>query len=259
MGSTQAHYQDTPTPLPGLALTPDENTPSPLGITTAELSGIQVTIWHPWTGATGAMLQAILDEFNRTNHWGITVKASSYEGFGRLDEAVEAALSTGSLPDVLVDYGYLGRHWDNNNILVDLMPYVNDPVWGFTSDETNDFPQGFWEEDLVFAEGAAPARRLGIPYYRSAYVMFYNQSWGSELGYLKPPVTAVEFRERACAAADQFARQEGKSDPARGGWLVTPQPGVMTGWIYAFGGRITDPGGQSYQFNTPETMEALQF
>jgi multiple sugar transport system substrate-binding protein/sn-glycerol 3-phosphate transport system substrate-binding protein len=259
LGSTPAQSQDTPTLLPGVASTPDEYIPSLLGVSATDLSGIQVSLWHPWTGSTGSALQAILDEFNRTNQWGITVNASSYEGFGKLDDAVEAALSTDSLPDVLVDYGYLGRHWDNNNILVDLTPYVNDPVWGFTSDEQNDFIQVFWEEDLVSAEEAAPARRLGIPFYRSAYVMFYNQSWGSELGYLKPPVSAVEFRERACAAADYVARQEGKSDPGRGGWLVTPQPGVMAGWIYAFGGRITDPGGQGYLFNTPETMQALQF
>ncbi len=109
-------------------------TPSTLGVTAAELQGLQVSLWHPWTGSTGAALQTILDEFNRTNQWGITVRASAYEGFGRLDEAVESGLTSDTLPDVVVDYGYQARHWDGSGMVADLTPYVNDPVWGLTSD-----------------------------------------------------------------------------------------------------------------------------
>ncbi len=148
-GSTQAHSKNTPTPLPAIPSTPNERTPSTLGVTTTELRGLQLDLWHPWTGAVSAALQAILDEFNHTNKWGITVQAYAYEGFGRLDEAVESSLTSESLPDVLVDYGYQARHWDESRVLTDLVPYVNDPVWGLTSDEQADFYPSFWAEDLV--------------------------------------------------------------------------------------------------------------
>lgn len=258
-GSTQGNQNKTPTPLPAIPPTPNEKTPSTLGVTAADLRGLQVNLWHPWTGATGAVLQVILDEFNRTNQWGVNVRASAYDGFGRLDEAVESAITTDSLPDVLVDYSYQGRHWDANGVMTDLTPYVNDAVWGLTPDEQADFYPGFWAEDLVTARDVRQTRRLGIPFYRSAYVLFYNQSWARELGYPEPPTTPEELRVRACAAAEFVAKQGGKSSLGKGGWLITSQPGALLGWIYAFGGEATNPVSAGYRFNTPETKQAFEY
>lgn len=251
--------RSTPTALPAIPSTPNVKTPSALGVTPAELRGVQVILWHPWVGENEATLQAIVDEFNQTNQWGITVDTSGYEGFGRLDEAVESARLTNTLPEVIVDYGYQARHWDGMDALVDLNPYITDPVWGLSNDEQADFYPGFWAEDVIFEEDSGVSRRLGIPYYRSAYVMFYNQSWAQELGYPKPPLTAEDFRVRACAAAEHVSKQGDKSALGKGGWLITPQPGVMLGWLFAFGSPITDPSGHGYKLNTPETQRALEY
>ena len=266
VSSNQAHSDDTPIPPATSAPTPDQNQPSPLGVTAGELNGLQISLWHPWTGKIGAAFQALLDEFNRTNRWGITVSGNGFGGFGRLDEAIEAAFQAnalegagGQLPDVFVDYGYAARHWDRSRPLVDLAPYVDDPAWGLTSEEQADFFQRFWDEEAVAVGESATARRLGIPLYRSAYVIFYNQSWGAELGFSEPPTTPEGFRQQACAAAEDVAKREGKSEPRRGGYLVESQGGAMAGWIYAFGGEISDSGGQTYLFNTSETTAALQF
>jgi multiple sugar transport system substrate-binding protein/sn-glycerol 3-phosphate transport system substrate-binding protein len=257
--STQAQGRNTPTSLPAIPSTPNEKTPSYLGVTTDELRGVHVNIWHPWTGATEVVLEDLLDEFNRTNLWGITVEASSHDGFGRLDEAVETALLANVQPDVIVDYGYQAAHWDGVEALVDMTPYTNDPVWGMTADEQADFFPSFWVEDLVRASSSGQSRRLGIPFSRSAYVFFYNQSWAHELGYPNVPKTPEDFRVRACAAA-QFVREQGdKSSLGKGGWLITPQPGLLAGWIYAFGGNITHPEEQGYLFNTPETRQAFEY
>jgi len=107
---TPVESTSTSTPLPAVPPTPNEQTPSALGVTSSELRGLTVTIWHPWTGTEGLALQALLDEFNRTNRWGITVNSSAFDGFGRLDEAVEAGLASGEYPDIVVDYGYQARH-----------------------------------------------------------------------------------------------------------------------------------------------------
>ena len=257
--TTQAQGRNTPTPLPAIPPTPNEKTPSYLGVTTNELRGVHVNLWHPWTGESEVVLDNLLDEFNRTNLWGITVEASAYEGFGRLDEAVETALLANTQPDVIMDYGYQAAHWDGVEALVDMTPYTNDPVWGMTAEEQADFFPSFWVEDLVTPPNSGQPRRLGIPYSRSAYVFFYNQTWAHELGYPNPPKTPEDFRVRACAAA-QFVREQGdKSNLGKGGWLVTPQPGLLAGWIYAFGGNITNPEDQGYLFNTPETRQAFEY
>jgi ABC-type glycerol-3-phosphate transport system substrate-binding protein len=259
LGSTPVHRLSKPTSLPAIPPTPNEETPSALGVTGAELRGVQVSLWHPWTGSTGAALQTILDEFNRTNQWGITVQASAYEGFGRLDEAMESAVISGTLPDVLVDYGYQAQHWDGSGVVTDLTPYVNDPIWGLSSAEQADFYPDFWAEDLVAYNSTSQDKRLGIPFYRSAYVLFYNQSWAKELGFPNPPATPDDFKLQACTATVSTAAQSDKSDLGRGGWLITPQPGALVGWIYTFGGGITNPGAPGYLFNTPETRQAFEY
>ena len=259
LGGIQEHSLSKPTSLPAIPPTPNEETPSPLSVTGAELRGVQVSLWHPWTGSTGAALQAILDEFNRTNQWGITVQASAYEGFGRLDEAVESAAISGTLPDVLVNYGYQAQHWDESGVVTDLTPYVNDPVWGLSIDEQADFYPGFWAEDLVAYNNISQDRRLGIPFYRSAYALFYNQSWAKELGFPDPPLTPNDFKLQACTATVSLGALSDKSDLARGGWLIAPQPGELVGWIFTFGGGITNPSAPGYRFNTPETRQAFEY
>lgn len=256
---TQAHLKNTPTPLPNIPATPDERTPSPLGVAATELQGLQVNVWHPWSGATGVNFQALLDEFNRNNSWGILVKSSGYNGFGGLDDAIESTLTSGALPDVVVDYGYQARAWDELGILADQTHYVDDTVWGLSTDEQADFYSSFWEEDLVTGEVKPESVRLGIPYYRSAYVLFYNRSWAKELGYAEPPTTPEGFRDQACAAAESVAKLGDKSVLGKGGWLITSEPGALAGWIYAFGGDITNPGGADYLFNTPETLQAFTY
>jgi multiple sugar transport system substrate-binding protein len=254
----QGEISGTPTVLPAIPSTPNESTPSPLGLTADDLQGLQVSLWYPWGGTLGTSFQSILDEFNRSNLWGISVEGKGFDDYSRLDEAVEAALTTGSIPDMLIDYGYQAQHWNGNGILADLTPYVTDPVWGLTSGEQADFYPIFWQEDVVTST-AGQAVRIGVPYYRSGYMVFYNQSWAEELGFPNPPKSPEDFRVRTCAAAEEFARQGDKSNLGKGGYLMTSQPGEIAGWIYAFGGEIDNPFTPGYLFNTPETNQAFTY
>ena len=158
-----------------------------------------------------------------------------------------------------MDYVYQAQHWDVSSMVADLNPYVNDTVWGLTGIEQADFYQGFWAEDLIKANGSNPTRRLGIPYYRSAYVLFYNHSWAKELGFPTPPATPQDFRAQACAAARAISEQGDKAALRKGGWLITPQPGAWVGWIYAFGGEIANLKTSGYSFNTAETRQTLEY
>jgi len=256
---TQAHTKATPTALPPIPATPDESTPSPLGVSAAQLNGLKVSLWYPWSGVSGDSFQAILDGFNNSNQWGIQVEARGYGDYGSLDDAMELALASGSLPDVIVDYGYQARRWGTMGILAPLNPYFADRVWGLTPEEGADFYPAFWSEDLTSVGYAGEPTRLGVPYYRSAYALFYNQTWAEELGYPDLPITPEDFRVRACAAAETVRQDGDKTNLGKGGWLVTPDPGALVGWIYAFGGDITNPDGAGYLFNTNATTQAFEY
>ena len=232
---------------------------STLDVQSEDLSGLAITFWHPWGGEQGALLQDILDEFNRTNRWDITVEVTAFEGLDRLEEAVDAALIAGNLPDLLAAYNYQALHWDaSGTVLVDLNEYAGDPTWGLSADEQADFLPAFWDQDIASRAGASP-RRLGVPLHRSAVVLYYNQSYAWSLGFSNRPATPYDLRVRACAAAEANASDGQSGNDGTGGWLITPQPSLLVGWIYAFGGEFVRPDGRGYQFNTTETAQALDY
>ena len=244
----------TPSPIPTITAPI-----STLDVQSEELRGLRITFWHPWRGAQGNLLQDLLDEFNRTNRWDITVLVTAYEGLGRLEEAVETASNNGTLPDLLVGYNYQALQWDAaGSVLVDLNEYAGDPTWGLDQDEQADFLPAFWSQDLASRPGELP-KRLGLPLHRSALVVYYNQSFAQALGFSSLPDSPYDVRVQACAAAEANNRDGQTGNDNTGGWLFTPQPSLLVGWIYAFGGEFTRMDGRGYQFNTAETGQALDY
>jgi ABC-type glycerol-3-phosphate transport system substrate-binding protein len=222
----------------------------------SELSGVSIDFWHVWPGEAGEVLQEIVDEFNRTNRWGIEVSATAFDGSGRLGEAVNEATIAGFLPDLLVGYTFQALQWDRGGeLLVDLNTYVNDPVWGFSQEEQEDFYPVFWEQDVIGTQ----AKRLGIPFHRSGMVIFYNSTWAEELGYKTLPESLFDFNTQVCEAARVNGQDDEPSNDGTGGWIITPEASALLSWFFAFGGDIVDLEGRGYQFDTAETSRALSF
>jgi ABC-type glycerol-3-phosphate transport system substrate-binding protein len=119
---------------PTLSITPPIHPPATpaLSVTPADLSGVSITFWHPWSGEASEELQAILNEFNRNNRYGIRVQAQAFDGLSALEDAIQAVeRQGGELPDLLAAYPSQARHLDaGGQTLVDLDLYVSDPAWG---------------------------------------------------------------------------------------------------------------------------------
>ena len=78
----------TATPLPeGLRLTPEE------------LEGLELELWSPWLDESGDQLGFLVDDFNRTNLYGIQVRLTTWGGDTALLDAVESA---DALPDIFI-------------------------------------------------------------------------------------------------------------------------------------------------------------
>jgi len=250
----------TRTPLAPTATPTSTATPvSTLDVQAEDLNGLIISFWHPWSGAQGDVVQNLITEFNRSNEWGITVQATAYNGVSWLEEEVEAALSSGTLPDALVGYNFQVLHWDAyGGLLADLNKYANDPIWGLSEAEQADFYPVFWNQDIARSTNGQP-RRAGVPLQRSGLVLYYNQSYAYTLGFARLPETTFDLRMQACSAAEANARDGQTSNDGTGGWLITSQPSLLVSWIYAFGGEITRPDGRGYQFNTPEVGQAFDY
>ena len=281
---TQTPISPTPTPAPDLKTpTPTRKaikTPTPTSVQPTptptrsilveekDLQGQKLTFWHPYRGEEQEKLNQMVSEFNRTNAWGITVRAVSQAAWGVLDEKMRQ-LSTDSVrPDIVVGYNTQALQWDLGGwLLIDQSRYISDPVWGLPQAEVKGFYPALWAQDFVpdgmLAGKPSPGgKRLGLPWYNATTLLFYNASLGRELGFTHPPQTTSELKAQVCAAA-QAAGKTGEgntpSTPGSGGWLVTDEASLLSSLIFAFGGELARPDRTGYQFDTPEARQAVQY
>jgi ABC-type glycerol-3-phosphate transport system substrate-binding protein len=219
----------------------------------ADLEGITLQLWHPWSGETSAALQALLTEFNNRNEYGITVESISQGSLNSLYEVIADEEQAAGLPNITLGANYQIQSWISSGKPVnELNQYLNDPDWGFSSQELADFHEIFLQQDIK------SGKRYGMPAVRTAQVMYYNSSWAEELGFASPPETPEQFREQACAAA-QDAQSRADIQGSGGGWLINTSPSAVLSWLYAFNSSVLLPNEAGYQFNSSETGEALAY
>ena len=227
---------------------------SALGVEADDLQGVSLAFWHAWTGASGEVTQSLVDDFNRSNPWGITVDAAAKGSYDQVSEQITAAQENDQLPDITTSYGYQALEWVSSGVsLVDLSAYVDDPVWGLDAPAQSDFYPLFWEHDLQ------DGNRTGIPTQGSAQLLYYNTTWAKELGFETPPATPEQFKEQACAANQTYKRDSDPKNDQKGGWIISTEYSAVLGWIYAFGGEIEKADGKGYRFNTPQVKETFAY
>jgi ABC-type glycerol-3-phosphate transport system substrate-binding protein len=213
------------------------------------LRGVQVRVWHPWFGAEANLFLSQLAKFNTENEWGIVVSAESKGSYAELFLQTEAALDEPALPQIVIAFPEYALEWGEQ--VVDLTPYVNDPVYGWTAFDLADFPAVIWNQDEV------DGKRFGVPAQRTARFLLYNQSWARELGFDGPPATASDFERQSCAAHQALGKDEDPNNDALGGWLIDTHAMTPLSWMLAFGGGVQEEDG--YRFLTPGNIAAFRF
>jgi len=241
----------TPIPSPTPTVSPEPT--SSIDIDPAELDGLTLEFWHAWADEPGTTMQALVDEFNASNEFGILVHPAYVGNYNDLNEKLLGVSLDGFFPKLAVGFNYQIITWGGDtNRVVDLSIYTDDPVWGYSAAEQSDFIPQFWNHDQV------NGIRFGLPFQRSAYLMFYNTTWALELGFDAPPSTPEEFKEQACAAA-----QANNANPniisGTGGWVSNTAPSSILSWMYAFGSSVVSPAEDGYDLATPETEDAFFF
>ena len=185
---------------------------SSLKVEKEALRGVQVKVWHPWFGAEASLFESQVAKFNTENEWGIVVSAEGKGNYSELFLQTEAALEDSTYPQIVIAFPEHALEWQDH--VVDLKPYVNDPLYGWSPFEISDFPTVIWNQDEV------DGKRFGVPAQRTARFLLYNQSWARELGFDSPPATSSEFEQQACAAHKALGADEDPNNDALGGWLI---------------------------------------
>jgi ABC-type glycerol-3-phosphate transport system substrate-binding protein len=145
-----------------------------------EFEGVTVQFWHVYSDAPGAALQALVDEFNDTNPYGIFVDSLDQGSYRDIEDKMNAGIQSGDLPDVVMAYTNALADWYSVGFIADLNPYINDTKYGLTSDQLADlYPH-------LKAAGSMPdGAWVAYPMTQSANVLVYNFTWAEELGFLK--------------------------------------------------------------------------
>jgi len=217
-------------------------------------SGQTITFWHQHTETRQAALEDIINEFNATNKWGITVIPVKQESYADIFLNLLPVLGTEEAPSLITAYPHQAAAYHLAGGLLDMNSLVESAKWGAPPEDKEDIFPGIFSQDIsTIYEGI----RLGYPVQRSTDVLYYNATWLAELGFDGPPATPEDFKQMACAAAAApFNKSTAETSLGTHFYLDTTR---FASWIFAFGGDIFDEDTNQFTYNNPATSEMLTF
>jgi len=219
---------------------------------TLDPSGQMIIYWHQLADTDEELMLGMIDKFNRTNEWRITVLAESLESTDDLHQRIMDGLPENQLPTMAATYQDRAAIYAARGALIPLDPYVESPSWGYSDTELDDFFPVSLAADILPQFGA----RYGWPIGKSMEVMYYNKDWLAKLGYANPPATFEEFAAAACAAAAQPFSNNLDVAPSYG-YVYRANAPSLAPFIISRGGNLTNKDGSGYTFNGPAGLEAL--
>ncbi len=209
---------------------------------------VTVTYWHNRPQADQDFLQGMLDEFNKSNPYGITAKAEiAGASYNDLYNKVNAAIAAGQPPEISLAYQNQAAFYRGQGAVIDLNPFMQSKTYGLSDADLKDYFQAFLDSD---ANPQYKGERLGFPTQRSMDVIYYNVDWLQKLGYSAPPTDWKTFEEIACKAVDKTNK--------KAGWAYQHDASNFAAVVFGFGGRILAADGQSYVFNSDAALQATQ-
>ncbi len=192
---------------------------------------IEIEFWHPWAGETAEMVEELVDNFNRENPWSITIHSISHADQDVLiEDLTEAFINKEQTPDLIVSTSQSLQAWYAERYpLKELGQLIRSDNEGHTEETLPRILPIFWNIDVV------DEKRIGIPAYQSGHFLFYNQTWGSDLGFEDFPRTIEAFIEQACAAANNNLNDTIIENDGMGGWIYSSEGLSLLSWLRVFG------------------------
>lgn len=244
---TSAPTASAPTAAPIVVKNPP-TTPEQVDAIVLEGKKTDVIYWHNRPQKDQELLQVMLDEFNKSNKYGITAKAEiAGSGYPDVYNKVNAAIQAGQPPSFSVAYQNQAAFYRKQGSVIDLNPFVKSKKYGLADADLKDYFATFLASD---ANPQYKGEVLGFPTQRSVDVMYYNIDWLTKLGYKDPPTDWKTFEEMACKAAQEKDKY---------GWVFRHDASNFASQLFTRGGQMIADDGSKYVFDSAAGIETLQF
>ena len=214
-------------------------------------TGQTVVYWHQYTedSSQADTMAALIDEFNSSNEYGITVEDLHQGSYGPIEDLMNTAILSGELPNLVAGYANAVAGWANEGVVVDINLLLNNPQWGIPADEQSllnfnlldvnqlDFPPFY-------------GMRVAWANQNSLNVFYTNLDIVEELGFeRRAPQTLAEFEEISCAAGAHDAYQ---------GYPLDTGTSHFESFVAAHGGAIFDGDADTYIFDSDAVVATME-
>jgi len=202
---------------------------------------VDISFWYAIGGSKGEVLQAMIEEFNATNPYAITVNATYSGGYGDTATKVIAALESGGLPNGgLVPAAPLWTCREGNYLIED---YINGPE-GINMDD-------YWP--VLWDYNSYGGHICSLPFNNSTMVMYYNKDLMTAAGLdpESPPTTWDELYDQAKAIVE--------ANPGAIGVEVRGTDWWLKALILQNGGQIMNKDSSAPAFASEAGYGALEY
>lgn len=220
-------------------------------LSSVDPSGQTVIYWHQFTEAQGETMTQLVETFNETNEWGITVEMVHQGGYNDIRDQMSAAIISGELPNLVAGYQNDAASYYLDGAAVDLAQYINDPTWGLSEEEMAGFNAALLAAN-TFTADPFEGEILAFPHQASAQVLVVNMTMLNELGFDAPPQTYEEFVEISCAAAELT----GPNGEDIFGFPVSDDASMFESFVASMGGNIFHDN--AYDFTSEAAINTFQ-
>ncbi|MBI1257972.1 MAG: extracellular solute-binding protein [Chloroflexi bacterium] len=209
-------------------------------------TGQTIVYWNQYQEKTplGDTMASIIEDFNSTNEYKITVQGVPQGNYNDIDKLVNAGITSGELPNLVAGYANAAASYALDNSTVDLTPYMTSEKWGLGA--TPDINQGLVDADTV------DGKVLAFPNQSSAQVFAYNSTLLSQVGIDAPPTTIDDFKTDACTVS----KATGANGEDLQGFAITTDASAFESWVASMGGAIYHDG--AFDFKSQPVMDTLQ-
>ena len=200
-----------------------------------------LTFWNGFTSTDGEVLQQIVDEFNETNEWNITIEMDVMP-WDTFNEKLPAAIAAGNAPDfVLCSSGYYPSY-----IKAGSFQDVSD-FYDLPEVNKDDFDPNV--VDLLYYDDLC----VGIPMQMVSHYFFWDKDLYEAAGLdpETPPETFEEVVENAKLLTDPAKNQYGFCMPTD-----SNVPSQYT--MFAYGGDYTNDDDTQATLNSEENIKAFE-